>query len=113
MDDFSAAQAEVPTAFAVAGRAIDPALPVRGGFVASIIGAPDEPSPTVPAGRVTVHLTHATLEDILSAIAAESPGTGWVLVRHEDADGAYDTLSSRDREGLHSNSSNRLRVGRQ
>ncbi|MGE3277735.1 MAG: hypothetical protein AB7O67_21680 [Vicinamibacterales bacterium] len=112
VDDFSLTDLDVPAAFAAAERAIDPTLPVRGGVVASIIGTPGEPSPTVPAGRVTVHLTHATLEDILNAIAAESPGTGWVLVRHEDADGTYDTLSVRYIEGLQSNSSNPLPVRR-
>lgn len=109
--EFVALNMEIRSAFSAAERAINPSMPVLGGMVGSIISAPDGVSPPRPEPTlVTVHLTQATLEEILNAISAESPGTGWVLVRHESGDREHDLLSVRYRGNLHSDSAWPLQV---
>ncbi|HJP59037.1 MAG TPA: hypothetical protein VJ865_03535 [Gemmatimonadaceae bacterium] len=103
--DFSVTNIDVASAFAAAERAINPAIPVRSGTARSMISDPDRGQTIPPAPTlVSVALFNVSFEEILGAIAAQAPGTAWVLVRHESKERTYDSLSVRYPEGLHAES---------
>lgn len=59
---------------------------------------------------MSVHKVGASLEEILNAIAAEYPGTGWVLVRYQPQTEAFDRLCVLYPNGRMSESSYRLPI---
>lgn len=95
---FSVNNLEIHEAFRAALRAVKPSIPVTaGGITGSRLGRPeDDPVPAMPISvEVSAHLEDASLEEILNAIVAQAPGSGWALVRHQDGRREFDTLTWR------------------
>ena len=88
------------TAFNEAMRIVNPAIPVRGGVVGSVLATPDEPVPVTSDPLVYVDVTNATFVDVLNEIVKQAPGTVWILSRHgESPQAGYYTLAFRLPEG--------------
>jgi hypothetical protein len=95
-ESFEAFDVPLRAAFLSAQRRIDPTIPAEvGGGAASVLSGLEEPDweRILDPWPIRLSVGRASFPQLLNAIAAEAPGTGWILVRHASTSGDFDTLT--------------------